>query len=204
MEFLDITSLGTTYRYATKIEHKFKQKKRDFGSVNLKLGKGAPEPQNKGKIQNGVTQSNTTNTKKDTGKWCEFHNSPTHSTNKCQVKQSLVVELKAPESNACSDPEPEPEKGDDKGKKIIEAYPNSIVATTNLHSEDPEDTEEGERLFHSQIRVKGSPLQFLVDSGSQKDLISAEVVKRLGLPSLAHPQSYTIGWLHLGRYLHVR
>ena len=41
MEFLDITSLGTAYRYATKIEQKFKQKKRDFGSPNPKLGKGA-------------------------------------------------------------------------------------------------------------------------------------------------------------------
>ena len=27
MKFLNITSLGMTYRYATKIEHKFKQKK---------------------------------------------------------------------------------------------------------------------------------------------------------------------------------
>ena len=27
MEFLDISSLGMTYRYAAKVEHKFKQKK---------------------------------------------------------------------------------------------------------------------------------------------------------------------------------
>ena len=42
MEFLDISSLGTTYQYATKIEHKFKHK-RDFGSTNQKKGKGAPK-----------------------------------------------------------------------------------------------------------------------------------------------------------------
>jgi hypothetical protein len=34
MEFLDITSLGAAYRYDVKIKHKFKQKKREFGSVN--------------------------------------------------------------------------------------------------------------------------------------------------------------------------
>ena len=34
MEFLDISLLGVAYRYAAKIEQKFKQKKRDFGSVN--------------------------------------------------------------------------------------------------------------------------------------------------------------------------
>ena len=54
MGFLDITLLGTTYRYAAKIEHKFKHKKRDFGSTNSKRGKGAPELQNKGKSQSGA------------------------------------------------------------------------------------------------------------------------------------------------------
>jgi hypothetical protein len=34
MEFLDISSLGVAYRYAAKIEQKFKQKKRDFRSAN--------------------------------------------------------------------------------------------------------------------------------------------------------------------------
>jgi len=51
--------------------------------------------------------------------------------------------------------------------------------------------------------VKGSPLQFIVDSGSQKNLISAEVVKQLGLPTTAHPQPYIVGWLHQGRDLRV-
>ena len=44
MKFLDIFSLGVAYRYAAKIEHKFKQKKRDFGYVNQKQVKGAPKP----------------------------------------------------------------------------------------------------------------------------------------------------------------
>jgi hypothetical protein len=32
MEIMDIASLGTNYRYTVKIKHKFKQKRRDFGS----------------------------------------------------------------------------------------------------------------------------------------------------------------------------
>ena len=51
--------------------------------------------------------------------------------------------------------------------------------------------------------VKGSPLQFLVDSGSQKNLISADVVKRLGLPTIARLQLYTIEWLHPGRDIFI-
>jgi hypothetical protein len=34
MDFMDIASLGATYRYVVKIEHKFKQKRREFGSAN--------------------------------------------------------------------------------------------------------------------------------------------------------------------------
>ena len=122
--------------------------------------------------------------------------SPTHNTSECRTKQSLVAELKASESDACFDSEPEPDKGDGKGKQIINADPSATVASAKIQKNDPEEPEEGECLFHSQMWVKGSPLQFIVDSGSQKNLVSAEVVKRLGLPTTPHPQPYSIGWLH--------
>ena len=67
--------------------------------------------------------------------------------------------MRASESDACSDSETEPEKGNDKGKQIIDAEPNATVATTKIHKEEPEDPEEEERLFHSQMWVKGSPLR---------------------------------------------
>ena len=51
--------------------------------------------------------------------------------------------------------------------------------------------------------VKGSPLQFIVDSGSQKNLILVKVMKWLGFPTIAHPQLYNIRWLHQGWDLHV-
>jgi len=132
-------------------------------------------------------KNNTTKPKKDTGNWCEFNKSPTHNTSECRTKQSLVAELKASESDACSDSEPEPDKGDGKGKQVINANPSAIVATPKIQKNELEEPEEGERLFHSQMWVKGSPMQFIVDGGSQKNLVSAEVVKRLGLPTTPHP-----------------
>ena len=51
--------------------------------------------------------------------------------------------------------------------------------------------------------VKCLPLQFIVDSGSQKNLISVKVMKQLGLPTTPHSQPYSLWWLHQGRDLRV-
>jgi hypothetical protein len=76
--------------------------------------------------------------------------------------------------------------------------PSATVATTKLQPGEPDDPEEGEHLFHSQMWVKGTPLHFIIDSSSQKKLISTEVFKRLDPPTMPHPQPYTIGWLYQG------
>jgi hypothetical protein len=105
--------------------------------------------------------------KKDTGKWCEYHKSPWHNTEECCSKQSLMANLKASESKVDSDSESNPEGG----KPIINFEPNSTVATTKFLPSEPEELEEGELLFHSQMWVKGALIHFIVDSGSQKNLI---------------------------------
>jgi hypothetical protein len=51
--------------------------------------------------------------------------------------------------------------------------------------------------------VKYTLLHFIVDSASQKNLISAEVVKQLSLPTTLHSQPYTIRWLCQGSDIRV-
>jgi hypothetical protein len=79
------------------------------------------------------------------------------------------------------DKEPNPDSESDyenTGKgQIIDIDPTAIVAITSIQPEEPTDPKEGECLFHSHMWVKGTPLHFIVDSGSQKNLISTEVVK---------------------------
>ena len=99
--------------------------------------------------------------------------------------------MKSSELDPDSDSETEPEKD----KRIIDAEPNATIATTQIQPVEPEDPEEGERLFHSQMWVKETLLHFIVDNGSQKNLTSVEVVKRLKLSTVPHPQPYNIGWL---------
>jgi hypothetical protein len=203
MDFLDISSLGAAYRYVVKIEQKFKhQNKREFGSANPQQPKYDKDNPNKQSLENqSKTQEKKGHgkTKKDTGKWCDFHKIPWHNTDECRSKQSLVAEIKDKELNPDSESDSE---NTDKGQ-IIDADPTFIVATAAIQPEEPIDPEEGEHLFHSQMWVKGTPLHFIVDSGSQKNLISAEVVKQLGLSTTPHPQPYNIGWLRQGRDLRV-
>jgi hypothetical protein len=49
--------------------------------------------------------------------------------------------------------------------------------------------------------VNDVPVHFVVYNGSQKNLMSAEVVKKLKFSTTRHPQPYTIGWLSQGRDL---
>jgi hypothetical protein len=103
-------------------------------------------------------------------------------------------EVKSYESDVGSESESELERG----RWIIDAEPSATISTTKLQPGEPDEPEEGEHLFHSQMWVKGTPLHFIVDSGRKKNLISAEVIKLLALPTTLHPQPYTIRWLHQG------
>jgi hypothetical protein len=105
-----------------------------------------------------------------------------------------VAKVKASESDAGSDFESKLERG----IRIIDMKPSATIAITKLQLGELDKTKEGYHLFHSQMWVKGTPLHFIVDSGSHNNLIAGEIVKRLTLPTTPHPQPYTIGWLHKG------
>ena len=55
--------------------------------------------------------------KKDIGKWCEFHNNPWHNTDECRSIQSLLAKLKDKELNLDLDPDSE----NNKRRQIIDA-----------------------------------------------------------------------------------
>ena len=158
----------------------------------MKQGKGNHNPHNRGPSHDVLPQDNPSNLqhkkgneklKKDTRKWCEYHKSPWHNTKEYRSKHSLVPELKASKLEVDSDSKSNPQGG----KQIIDVEPSATVTTTKVQSSKPEEPKEGERLFHSQMWVKGAPLHFIIYSGSQKNLISVEVIKWLDLPIIPHP-----------------
>jgi hypothetical protein len=70
--------------------------------------------------------------------------------------------------------------------------------TTTIQPEEPTDPEEGERLFHSQMWVKGTPLHFIVDSGSQEEPHLSRGRQIVGIVDNTTPTPYNIGWLRQG------
>ncbi|KAJ9542817.1 hypothetical protein OSB04_029323 [Centaurea solstitialis] len=101
---------------------------------------------------------------------------------------------------------------EDKGKRTTAtAIPNNIVELGQVGGVDkslmlmarPRETppiatsasEEKEELFTLKIQVKQEVIEAIVDTGSQKNLISASLVERLGLVTTPHPRPYSLGWI---------
>jgi hypothetical protein len=80
-----------------------------------------------------------------------------------------VVEVKSFELDVGYNSKSEPKKG----RWIIDEEPSATIATTTkVQLDEVDEIEEGEHLFHSHMWVKGTLLHFIIDSDSQKNLIS--------------------------------
>jgi hypothetical protein len=90
MDFMDISSLGVTYRYDVKIENKFRnQKKWELVSPNPqqpKYEKDDPDKQLSENQSKPQEKKRYRKMKKDNKKWCDFHKIPWHNTDECHSK----------------------------------------------------------------------------------------------------------------------
>eukprot|EP00253_Pinus_taeda_P019021 PITA_19021 len=74
---------------------------------------------------------------------------------------------------------------------------NSEASTSNFaQTIDSEESERGRHeLFHIRVISKHQKIDTLFDSGSQVNLISEAIVKKLGLLTKPHKKPYPLGWV---------
>jgi hypothetical protein len=71
------------------------------------------------------------------------------------------------------------------------------IASENSFSKPVESQNEKKRIdiFHIRIIPKHTKVDTLFDSGSQVNLISEAIVKKLNLETIPHPKPYPLGWV---------
>ena len=85
-------------------------------------------------------------------------------------------------------------------EKEIETKPSSSIS--NYHIQAPNEEKRIE-LFHVRVISKHTKIDTLFDSGSQKNLIFEDLVKKLNLETIPHPKPYPLGWIIKNENLQV-
>ena len=75
---------------------------------------------------------------------------------------------------------------------------NSKASTNNSSQSiiDEEHERKRHEIFHIRVVSKYQKIDTLFDSGSQVNLISEAIVKKLGLATTPHNKPYSLGWLN--------
>jgi hypothetical protein len=72
---------------------------------------------------------------------------------------------------------------------------NYVTSTSSYNSDVVNDECKRSELFHIRVITNNVKVDTLVDSGSQGNLISEEVVNNLGLETKPHPRPFPLGWI---------
>jgi hypothetical protein len=101
-----------------------------------------------------------------------------------------------------------------KGRKIVAATTRpidfgsdlgdeSIISAVGLACKIGDGFYSRSKLFHIRVIMRHTKVDTLIDSGSQSNLISEEVVKQLGLNTQMHYNPYSLKWISNNHKLHI-
>ena len=71
----------------------------------------------------------------------------------------------------------------------------AYTSTSSHYVDNDNDERKRNELFHIRVISKHTKIDTLFDSGSQFNLISEAIVKKLGLEKKPHKKPYPLGWV---------
>jgi hypothetical protein len=79
----------------------------------------------------------------------------------------------------------------------------SKISLAGMTGKIGEDIDCRSNLFHIRVIMQHTKIDTLIDSGSQSNLISEELVKQLGLKTQVHHKPYTLKWISNHHQMHI-
>jgi hypothetical protein len=79
----------------------------------------------------------------------------------------------------------------------------SNISLVGMTDKFGEDIDCRSKLFHIRVIMRHTKIETLIDSGSQSNLISEELVKKLGLKTQTHHKPYTLKWISNHHQMHI-
>jgi hypothetical protein len=79
----------------------------------------------------------------------------------------------------------------------------SKISLVGMTGKICEDIDYRNNLFHIRVIMRHTKIDTLMDSGSQSNLISEELVKQLGLKTQLHHKPYTLKWISNHHQMHI-
>ena len=74
-----------------------------------------------------------------------------------------------------------------------------IVLQRTLHTmESTKEEIQREHIFHSRYTIQDKVYSLIIDEGSCTNVAFTHLVDKLSLPTVKHPQSYSLQWLKKG------
>jgi hypothetical protein len=135
------------------------------------------------------TPSASSSTSKPAG-WCTFHKTNSHNSSDCRAlknihtNKTLMAEITTTDS---------PDLTETISLDNPTKFDPSLILMTQ-----PASGRTNIPLFTHNCQIKTKLATLILDNGSQKNLISQDLVQHLQLPTSPHPDPYQLGWVQKG------
>ena len=77
---------------------------------------------------------------------------------------------------------------------------NKVLLKAEKEQADPA---QRKYLFRTMCKVQGKCCKMVIDSGSNNNIVSIEMVEKMSLKRTKHPVPYKVSWLHKGHQILV-